>query len=82
MHHFSARGGIVARAVLIDYVSYAEKHGIKYSPTTRHEITVKDVEAIAKEQGVEFKPADILVIRRLVAGTLSLFPLFWISRNT
>lgn len=48
---------------MIDYASYAEKHSIKYEATTRHEISVKDVEAIAKEQGVEFKPADILIIR-------------------
>lgn len=53
----------MARAVLIDYVAYAEKHNISYSPTTRHCITVKDIEAIAKEQGVEFKPCDILIVR-------------------
>ncbi|KAF4624406.1 hypothetical protein G7Y89_g13764 [Cudoniella acicularis] len=63
IHHFTRRGGIVGRGVLIDYVSYAQKHNISYSPTTRYEITVKDVEAIAKEQGVEFRPADILIIR-------------------
>ncbi|KAH6669389.1 putative cyclase-domain-containing protein [Halenospora varia] len=63
IHHWTRRGGIVGRGVLIDYASYAEKHGIKYEATTRHEISVKDVEAIAKEQGVEFKPADILIIR-------------------
>jgi hypothetical protein len=31
--------------------------------TTRHEISVKDIETIAKEQRVEFKAADILIIR-------------------
>lgn len=63
IHQWSRRGGITARAVLIDYVAYAQKHGIKYSPMTRHEITISDLEKIAKDQGVEFKPADILIIR-------------------
>jgi kynurenine formamidase len=49
--------------VLIDYASYAEKHNISYSATTRHEITVEDIEAVAKKQVVQFKPADILIIR-------------------
>jgi len=63
IHNWTKRGGIVGRGVLIDYASYAEKHNISYSATTRHEITIADVEAIAKEQGVKFKPADILIIR-------------------
>jgi hypothetical protein len=49
--------------VFIDYVAYAERHNIKYSPVERHEITVKEIEECAKDQGVEFKPADILVVR-------------------
>lgn len=63
IHSWTERGGIVGRAVLIDYVAYAERHNIKYSAPTRHEISIADVEAAAKEQGVEFKPADILIIR-------------------
>ncbi|EHK96243.1 hypothetical protein M7I_8065 [Glarea lozoyensis 74030] len=63
IHQWSRRGGIVGRAVFIDYVAYAERHNIKYSPVERHEITVKEIEECAKEQGVEFKPADILVVR-------------------
>jgi kynurenine formamidase len=63
IHNWTKRGGIVGRGVLIDYVSYAAKHNIKYSVTTRHEISIADIEAIAKEQNVQFKPADILIIR-------------------
>ena len=63
IHNWTKRGGIVGRGVLIDYVAYAAKHKISYSPVTRHEITVQDIEAIAKDQGVEFHPADILIIR-------------------
>lgn len=49
--------------MLIDYASWAQKHNIKYSVTTRHEISINDIEAIAKAQDVVFKPADILIIR-------------------
>jgi len=63
IHHFTRRGGIVGRGVLIDYVAYAERHGIKYSATTRHEISINDIETAAKEQGVVFKPNDILIVR-------------------
>lgn len=63
LHHWSKRGGIVGRAVLIDYASWAERNGIVYAATARYEISVRDIEAIAKEQGVEFRPADILLIR-------------------
>jgi len=63
IHNWTKRGGIVGRGVLIDYGSYAAKHNIKYSVTTRHEISIADIEAIAKEQNVQFKPADILIIR-------------------
>ncbi|TGO83374.1 hypothetical protein BPOR_0657g00050 [Botrytis porri] len=60
---WTARGGIVGRAVLIDYVAYAQRHNISYSPVTRHEISVETIEKIAKEQGVVFKEADILIVR-------------------
>ena len=53
----------MGRAILIDYVEYTQKHNIKYSAVSRHEIFIKDIEAIAKDQGVEFKPADILIVR-------------------
>jgi hypothetical protein len=63
IHNWTKKGGIVGRGVLIDDASHAQKHNITYSATTRHEITVTDIEAIAEEQGVKFRPADILIIR-------------------
>ena len=60
---WSKRGGIVGRGVLLDYVAYAERHGIKYDAMSRHCIQVADLEAIAKEQQVTFKPGDLLIIR-------------------
>lgn len=49
--------------MLIDYVAYAQRNGIKYSPVETHHITVDALEAAAKDQGVEFKPGDILIVR-------------------
>jgi hypothetical protein len=63
MSEWSERGGIVGRGVLIDYVAYAERHGIKYSPVATHHITVEALEEAAKEQSLEFKPGDILLVR-------------------
>jgi hypothetical protein len=44
-------------------VAYAERHGIKYNAMSRHCITVADLEAIAKEQKLTFKPGDLLIVR-------------------
>lgn len=57
------RGGLVARGVLIDFRAYAEKNGIKYSPFDGRRITIKEIETIAKEQGVTFKQGDVIIIR-------------------
>lgn len=63
IHHWTTRGGIVARGVLIDYLSWATRNGKSYKATDRHEITVDDLEAIAAEQKVEFRPGDVLIVR-------------------
>ncbi|KAK3112637.1 hypothetical protein LTR53_010883 [Teratosphaeriaceae sp. CCFEE 6253] len=63
IHHWNDRGGIVGRGVLLDYVRYAEKKGIKYDVMTRHQIGVAALEEMAAEQGVEFKPGDVLIVR-------------------
>lgn len=60
---WTKRGGIVGRGVLLDYVKYAERHGIKYSPMSDHAITVRELEDIASESGLQFLPGDILLIR-------------------
>lgn len=60
-----SRGGVVGRGVLIDYKAYAEDTGVSppYSPFDGHRITVEEIETIAKHQGVEFRPGDILIVR-------------------
>ncbi|KAL9095823.1 MAG: hypothetical protein Q9165_001820 [Trypethelium subeluteriae] len=57
------RGGLIGRGVLLDYKAYADKHGIEYSPFEAKRITVAELEAVAKEQGVTFKTGDILLVR-------------------
>lgn len=57
------RGCVAGRGVLIDYASWAQRNGISYSPMEKNCIKVEDLEAIAKEQGVTFRPGDILLVR-------------------
>ena len=63
IHHWSDRGGIVGRGVLLDYVAHAERNKISYSAWTRHEITVADLEAMIAHENLELKPGDILIVR-------------------
>jgi len=63
LNHWHKRGGLVARGVLIDYKRYADENGIQYSPFTDHRISIDTIEKIAKQQGVEFKTGDVLIIR-------------------
>lgn len=60
---WTKKGGIVGRGVLLDYVAYAERKGIEYSPMSAHGITVEELDEIAKDCGVTFLPGDILVVR-------------------
>ncbi|KAF1968087.1 hypothetical protein BU23DRAFT_515177 [Bimuria novae-zelandiae CBS 107.79] len=58
-----ARHGIVGRGVLLDVFRWAKESGKEYDPFSRHEITVEDLQACAKKQGVSFRTGDILLIR-------------------
>ncbi|KIX01613.1 uncharacterized protein Z518_09339 [Rhinocladiella mackenziei CBS 650.93] len=60
---WTKRGGIVGRGILLDYYSWAQREGIHYSPIERHAISEKDLEAVARWQGTQFHPSDILLIR-------------------
>ncbi|KAK4545830.1 hypothetical protein LTR36_002394 [Oleoguttula mirabilis] len=63
LNHWHKRGGLVARGVFIDYKAYADENGIDFNPFTDDKISVDDIEKIAKKQGVEFKPGDVIIIR-------------------
>lgn len=69
-----SRGGMVARGVLIDYLRYSREHDIHYDVLEPHEITVDAIEAVAKEQGIEFKTGDVLIIRSGYTTALGIAP--------
>ncbi|GAD92015.1 succinate semialdehyde dehydrogenase, putative [Paecilomyces variotii No. 5] len=58
-----AKEGICGRGVLLDYVEYAARHGIKYSTFSDHSIPLEVLKDIAREQQMEFRFGDILFIR-------------------
>lgn len=49
--------------MLIDYKAYADKKGIQYSPFEAHKVTIATINDIAREQGVEFQPGDLFILR-------------------
>ncbi|KAH7125721.1 hypothetical protein B0J11DRAFT_529102 [Dendryphion nanum] len=62
MQHW-AKEGIAGRGVLIDYVRWAEKKGIKYSAFSNHEVKLGEILEIAEECGIEFRTGDVLFVR-------------------
>lgn len=64
-----ARGGLVARAVLIDWKRFAEEvKGEEWHPADGYKITVDDLEEAAGHFGVEFKAGDVLLVRTGMTG--------------
>lgn len=75
LDHWHSRGGLVGRGVLIDFKAYMDDNDAAaaaadgqtskppYHAFDGYRITVEDVEAVAKHQGVEFQEGDILIIR-------------------
>lgn len=51
------------RGVLIDYASWAENKGIKYTTFSQHQIKLSDIHEIAQECNITFKKGDILLVR-------------------
>ena len=58
-----AQAGIAGRGVLIDYVSYAKKKGIKYSAFEAHQFKLSEIREIANDCNIEFRKGDILLVR-------------------
>jgi len=56
-------GGIVGRGVLLDYAAWAERHNIKADPFTRYGIPAAHLDLLVEEEGITFRPGDILFIR-------------------
>ncbi|KAF8437506.1 hypothetical protein L210DRAFT_2330577 [Boletus edulis BED1] len=64
MHNWSNHG-ICSRGVLLDLVEYytADGSALPYDPWTTHPLSVAELEACAKKQGVMFRQGDILLLR-------------------
>jgi hypothetical protein len=60
-----ARHGICGRGILLDLVEYFTQSGkpLPYDPFATHAISVLELEACAKTQGVIFRQGDILILR-------------------
>jgi kynurenine formamidase len=63
LNHWHKRGGLVARAVFIDWKKWADESGKSFEPFTDSKLSIDEIETIAKKQGVEFKPGDVIIIR-------------------
>ena len=48
---------------MIDYVSYAEKQGIKYTGFEAHQFKLSEIREIAHDCNIEFRKGDILLVR-------------------
>lgn len=55
--------GIVGRGVLIDFVSWAEKHDKSFRTFEQYGIELADIEAIVREQGTALQKGDIFLVR-------------------
>ncbi|KAI0312333.1 hypothetical protein OF83DRAFT_1067370 [Amylostereum chailletii] len=63
--HNWASHGICGRGVFLDLVRFFTKGGkpLPYDPWSTHPISVADLEACAREEGVTFRRGDILILR-------------------
>lgn len=55
--------GIVGRGVLLDYHEWRQKQSRSHDAFATASISVEDLKQIAKDQGVEIKFGDILIVR-------------------
>lgn len=53
----------LGRGVLIDYATWAENKGIKYTTFSTHQVRLSDILEIAKECNITFQKGDVLFVR-------------------
>ncbi|RSM07233.1 hypothetical protein CEP52_005332 [Fusarium oligoseptatum] len=64
IHKWVENGGIVGRGILLDYHRWRAETGKPPVPAnSTFAITVEELDEVARHQGTEFRPGDILVIR-------------------
>jgi hypothetical protein len=80
LDHWHEHGGLVARGILIDFKAWYEQKALAEGksgtdaichPFGGHRITVADIEAVAKDQDVEFRAGDVLIVRTGMTDVLS-----------
>ena len=47
----------------MDYLRYAEKRQISYDPLGPHAITLQEIQDIVKEENLEIRQGDVLIVR-------------------
>lgn len=71
-HWWSEGRGFSGRAVLLDYRRYADSVGVKYDTSSSHAVSLEDLRACGKSQGLDIRPesqggdirpGDIFLIR-------------------
>ena len=72
LDHWHEKGGLVARGVLIDFKAWYEQKAAAEGksgeeaichPFGGHRISIEDIEAVARDQNVEFRAGDVLIVR-------------------
>ena len=70
--HYWNEHGMAGRGILLDYLSYAQKNGVKYDSFEAHRIPLNELEKCGKDQGIDIRPesqggdikvGDLLFIR-------------------
>ena len=56
--HYWADHGIAGRGILLDWKSYAERKGIPFNPYESDSISLAELQACGKDQGIDIRPAS------------------------
>ncbi|KAF2021582.1 putative cyclase [Aaosphaeria arxii CBS 175.79] len=73
-----AKQGIVGRGVLIDFVSFAQRNGVKYDPLEYYAVSLEVSKQIAAQCKFEFLAGDIIFLR---TGFTTAFELATLERK-
>ncbi|RSL63419.1 hypothetical protein CEP54_005257 [Fusarium duplospermum] len=69
IHKWFENGGIVGRGILLDYHRWRTEAGKPPIPAnSTFAITVEELDEVARHQGTEFRPGDILIVRTGFTG--------------
>lgn len=63
IQNIARKGGICGRGVLLDWATWAQRQGKQFDPFSTHAVPLSELQAVAASQNVDFRQADILLIR-------------------